>query len=78
MSGDNSAVVATDTMKNTTYALAREHLTGPIEHFGRVLAEHFAALPQVGRATVTIHEHAWTPVRPTPGRLATRSSGPTS
>jgi malate synthase len=62
LSGDNSGVVATDTMKNTTHALAREHLTGPIEHFGRVLAEHFAAFPQVSRATVTIKEHAWTPV----------------
>ena len=32
--GDNSLVVATDTMKNTVYALAGEHLTGPIETFG--------------------------------------------
>ena len=62
VAGDNSGVVATDTMKNTTYALAREHLTGPIEHFGRVLAEHFAAFPQVATATVTINEHAWTPI----------------
>ena len=29
--GDNSLVVATDTMKNTAYALAAEHLTGAIE-----------------------------------------------
>ena len=62
MAGDNSGVVATDTMKNTTYALAREHLTGPIEHFGRVLAEHFAAFPQVAGATVSIREYAWTPI----------------
>ena len=62
VAGDNSGVVATDTMKNTTYALAREHLTGPIEHFGRVLAEHFAAFPQVAQATVMISEHAWTPI----------------
>ena len=59
---DNSGVVATDTMKNTTYAFAREHLSGPIERFGRVLAEHFAALAQVERAVVTISEHAWTPI----------------
>ena len=62
MAGDNSAVVATDTMKNTTYALAHEHLVGPIEHFGRILAEHFAAFPQVDEATVAISEHAWTPI----------------
>ena len=62
VAGDNSEVLATDTMKNTTYALAREHLTGPIELFGRVLAVHFATFPQVARATVSIDEHAWTPV----------------
>jgi len=62
LAGDNSAVVATDTMKNATYALAREHLVGPIEHFGRVLAQHFAAFPQVAEATVSISEHAWTPI----------------
>ncbi len=62
VSDDNSLVVATDTMKNTTYALARDHLTGPVEHFARVLAEHFGAFEQVGRASVSISEHAWTPV----------------
>ncbi len=62
MAGDNSGVVATDTMKNTTYAFAREHLNGPIEQFGRVLAEHFAAVPQVARAVITISEHVWTPI----------------
>ncbi|HEU4919470.1 MAG TPA: urate oxidase [Candidatus Limnocylindrales bacterium] len=57
--GDNSLVIATDTMKNTVYALATEHLTGPIEGFGAVLARHFAAAEQVDRATVTIEEHEW-------------------
>jgi urate oxidase len=57
--GDNSLVVATDTMKNTVYALAREHLTGPVEAFGAVLARHFVAIRQVERATVSIEEHAW-------------------
>ena len=65
LEGDGAADVAgvpTDTLKDTTYALAHEHLTGPIEHFGRVLAEHFVVLPQVVRATVAISEHAWTPI----------------
>ena len=57
--GDNAAVVATDTMKNTVYAFAREHLTGSIERFGHVLARHFAAFRQVRRATVSIDEHRW-------------------
>ena len=31
--GDNALVVATDTMKNTVYAFATEHLDGAIEPF---------------------------------------------
>ena len=64
--GDNSLVVATDTMKNTVYALAREHLTGPVEAFGTVLARHFVAIPQVEQATVSIEEHAWRPIGDAP------------
>jgi len=60
--GDNRLVIATDTMKNTVYAMAPEHLTGAIEAFGRVLAGHFVAFPQVSRATVTIREHRWVPI----------------
>jgi urate oxidase len=59
VAGDNANVVATDTMKNTVYAFAREHLTGAIERFGLVLARHFLAFEQVGRATVSIDEHRW-------------------
>ena len=57
--GDNSLVVATDTMKNTTYALAAEHLTGSIEAFAAVLGRHFLEFEQVDRAIVNIREHAW-------------------
>ena len=57
--GDNANVVATDTMKNTVYAHAREHLTGAIEQYGLVLARHFLAFGQVERATVSIDEHRW-------------------
>ena len=57
--GDNSAVVATDTMKNTVYALAKDNLTGAIEDFGLVLARHLTTFPQVDRATISIHEHGW-------------------
>jgi urate oxidase len=60
--GDNSSVVATDTMKNTVYALASEHLTGPIEAFGMALAGHFLGAAPVERATITIREHAWKPL----------------
>ncbi|HEX5590482.1 MAG TPA: urate oxidase [Candidatus Limnocylindrales bacterium] len=57
--GDNTNVVATDTMKNTVYAFARDRLTGPAEAFGLELARHFAAAPQVDRATISIREHPW-------------------
>jgi malate synthase len=66
LAGDNSGVVATDTMKNTTYALAHEHLTGAIESFGLVLARHFSDMANVSSATVSIEEHGWEPV-PTAG-----------
>jgi urate oxidase len=57
--GDNASVVATDTMKNTVYAFAPEHLTGAIERFGHALAHHFVAFPQVSAATISIDEHRW-------------------
>jgi urate oxidase len=57
--GDNSKVVATDTMKNTVYAFAREHLVGSIERFAEVLARHFVEFEQVTRTTVGIDEHRW-------------------
>jgi urate oxidase len=60
--GDNAPVIATDTMKNTVYAFAADRLDGPIEQFGRSLAEHFAAAEQVERATITIREHRWSPI----------------
>lgn len=60
--GDNSLVVATDTMKNTAYAFARDHLDGPIESYGRALAEHFLGFDQVEQATVNIRGHDWRPI----------------
>jgi len=64
--GDNAGVIATDTVKNTVYALAGEHLTGAIESFGLVLGRHFLAEPQVHRARVSIDEHAWRPITTAP------------
>jgi urate oxidase len=64
--GDNSLVVATDTMKNTTYALAAEHLTSSIEGFATALGRHFLRDAQVERATVSIDEFAWRPIGDAP------------
>lgn len=60
--GDNSLVIATDTMKNSVYALAVDGLDGSIEAFGRRLADHFAAFDQVARATVRLRDHRWRPI----------------
>ncbi|MBI3747997.1 MAG: urate oxidase [Chloroflexi bacterium] len=57
--GDNSLVIATDTMKNTAYAFAKDRLAGALEDYGRALAEHFVAFRQVDRATVSIRGHDW-------------------
>ena len=60
--GDNTGVIATDTMKNTVYAFARDRLSGSPEAFALELARHFAAYDVVDRAIVDISEFAWLPV----------------
>ena len=65
--GDNGDVVATDTMKNTVYALASDHLDGAIEPFGIRLATHFLEADAVDGATITIREHAWEPLETADG-----------
>jgi urate oxidase len=59
VTGDQSLVVPTDTMKNTVYGLAKDHLTGSTEAYGLALARHFLGFPQVSRSTVTIQEDRW-------------------
>ena len=58
--GDNTGLLATDTMRNTVYALAKDHLIASIERFGLKLVDHFLeAGPSVERARVRIAEHPW-------------------
>jgi urate oxidase len=58
--GDNTGLLATDTMRNAVYALAKDHPIDDIESFGRRLVEHFlAAGPGVTSARVNIVEHPW-------------------
>ena len=58
--GDNTDLMATDTMRNTVYALAKDHLTGSIEDFGTALVEHFLeAAPKANAVRVSIVEHPW-------------------
>jgi urate oxidase len=44
-SGNNQLVIPTDTMKNTVYALARQHDVRALEPFSDRLARHFVRPP---------------------------------
>jgi len=59
-SGDNTKVVATDTIKNTINVLARQHLGPEIERFALILGEHFLTrYQQVTEAEIQISERQW-------------------
>ena len=58
--GDNSQIVATDSMKNTVYALAKNHPIDSIEEFAQHLCKHFVdQYEQVRLAQVTIRQVPW-------------------
>jgi urate oxidase len=58
--GDNKLVVATDTIKNITYVVARENMTACPEAYGEKLAAKFLEhYPHVDKATVTALETKW-------------------
>jgi len=57
--GDNTGVIATDTMKNTVYAFARDRLTGSPEGFALELARHFVGYDVCRKAIIDIGEHKW-------------------
>ena len=58
--GDNSAVLPTDTMKNTVYALAKDHPIADIESFGLDLAKHFlSGNPVVSRVVIDLSQRRW-------------------
>ncbi|KAL8743272.1 MAG: hypothetical protein Q9190_004354 [Brigantiaea leucoxantha] len=58
---DNSVVVATDTMKNTVYIMAKQHPVTPPELFGSIVATHFVeTYKHIHSAQVKIVGHRWT------------------
>jgi urate oxidase len=64
LSGDNSALIATDTMRNVVYALARTHPLDSLESFGAALVDHFLRSgPTVERVQIDIAEHPWERLR---------------
>ncbi|MBB4685324.1 factor-independent urate hydroxylase [Amycolatopsis jiangsuensis] len=60
LTGDNSAVLATDTQKNTVYAFAKQQDVGEIEDFALRLGRHFVGTQEkIRTARITVAEHGW-------------------
>lgn len=60
LKGDNRNVIATDSIKNTVYVIAKEKSFKSAEEFAILLAEHFPKLyPQVDSCQVSITESRW-------------------
>ncbi len=61
LEGSNVEIPATDTMKNTVFAMGKtDFSTGSIEDFGKAIATHLISTsPRVERARVHLTEHPW-------------------
>jgi urate oxidase len=58
--GDNRKILPPDTMKNTVYAVARQHSIEPPENFGLHIIDHFLTYnPQVTRVLIEWSENIW-------------------
>jgi urate oxidase len=58
--GDNTDLIATDTVRNTIYALAKDGFTGSIEEYGQELVRHFVQTgPRVTGAFAEFTQHLW-------------------
>ncbi|KAH1416267.1 hypothetical protein KXV70_005869 [Aspergillus fumigatus] len=58
---DNSVIVATDSIKNTIYILAKQHPVTPPELFGSILGTHFIQkYKHIHAAHAHIITHRWT------------------
>ncbi|KAI9820273.1 MAG: hypothetical protein M1827_005895 [Pycnora praestabilis] len=58
---DNSVVVATDTMKNTVYIMAKQHPVTPPEFFASIVSNHFIeTYKHIHAAHVKVITHRWT------------------
>jgi urate oxidase len=61
LTGDNAAVVPTDSQKNAVYAFAREYGVGEPEAFATRLGRYFVeTFDQVHGARIAVDQHAWT------------------
>ena len=58
--GDNSRIVATDTMKNTVYFVARQTKAESIEAFAQEIVDYLLDRnPQMARVDVVVEAHLW-------------------
>ena len=58
--GDNTKIVATDSMKNTVYVVAKENRFASTEEYALLLARHFVATyAHVDEAQVDVFEQPW-------------------
>ena len=70
LSGDNAAVLPTDTQKNTVFAFAQKYGIETAEHFAILLAQHFVdSQPTIHHARVEVAEVRWERIEPWAGRL---------
>ena len=70
LNGSNAKVIATDTQKNTVYALAKQHGVGSPETFGLLMARYFVdGFEQVTGARQEVNLDAW-------DRISTSEGGP--
>ena len=78
--GDNSSVIATDTCKNTVYALAKDHSLNTIESFGLTIAEYFLAqFSHVQSCQVALTERVWNRLNDSPhGFVGNETATPTA
>lgn len=70
LTGDNAAVLTTDTQKNTAYAFAKTLGDVEPEMFALALAEHFVGtVTAITRARVAVQEFGWDPIGQAPHSL---------
>lgn len=60
--GDNAGAIATDTMRNTVYALAKRHRFDSPEGFGLRLVDQLLTQPRVAGVQVRLVEQRWDPI----------------
>jgi urate oxidase len=63
--GDNVNVLPTDTMRNTIYGLAQDHLTYDLEGFAGILADHFLVRESIDEVEVVVSQRLWQRESPT-------------